>query len=393
MRSVVAIAVLLGIGVGLFVWLLRKPDVLPPKDFVEYWTAARLALDGGDPYDGDQLLPLQQAAANEPERTEAVMMWNPPWTLPLYLPWAKLDPRPAQLLWLGLQFALIVVSCVMLWKLYDGPPEHLGAVPLIAVSFYATLWTIKYGQNTGFLLLGLAGFAFFTQRNRPIAAGVFAALTALKPHLLAPFGVLLVLNAFRPRGLVTLIAGVGTIAIGLGIAVLVDPNILDQYLAATQRSDAEGTTKPLSGWALPQAAFYLRIWFTPEKFWVQFIPCAVACACAAVYFWLRRKTWNWEEELPTVVWVSVLTAAYGGWIFDLAVLLVPVMQAAVWLAKLGTPANIRLFAACYGALTMATFVFAIALDAFWWVAPATLALCLAAWAATHPRDTLRPAFA
>ena len=29
------------------------------------------------------------------------MLWTPPWTLPLYLPFGLLEPRPAHLAWLA----------------------------------------------------------------------------------------------------------------------------------------------------------------------------------------------------------------------------------------------------------------------------------------------------
>ena len=364
-------------------FFFANPSVLPPKDFVEYWAAARVALEGGNPYHGDALLPWQRVAAHEPDRHEAVMMWNPPWTLPVYFPLAWLEPRTAQFAWLTLQTGLIVVSAILLWKLYGGPREHVGAALLIALTFYATLWTIKYGQNTGLLLFGLAGFAYFDAKNRPVLAGACAALTALKPHLLAVFGVLLVLNVLRPRGVLTLVSGVAVIAMGLVIALAVNADVLDQYLAALRRPKTESSV-PLHLWQLPQGAYYLRMALVPHdpqgrSFWIQFVPCILACGVYATVFLRRRKSWNWSAELPAIIWVSVLTAPYGGWIFDLLVLLVPVIQAAVWLAHMGRPGSIRLFAACHLVLTAATFTFVRFLDDFWWVAPCSLLLYLAAW--------------
>ena len=52
--------------------LLSDPTVWPPDDFVEYWAAARLTLDGQNPYDPALLLPPQQAAGRATD--EAVMM-------------------------------------------------------------------------------------------------------------------------------------------------------------------------------------------------------------------------------------------------------------------------------------------------------------------------------
>ena len=42
-----------------------------------------------------------------------------------------------------------------------GPLEWLGQ--LLGVSFVGTWWLVAYGQNTGLLLLGLAGFLHFTR--------------------------------------------------------------------------------------------------------------------------------------------------------------------------------------------------------------------------------------
>lgn len=389
--SLVAVTLIVTLPAMVMGWyLLANPSILPPKDFVEYWAAARVALDQGDPYDGEQLLPLQRAAANEPDRRDAVMMWNPPWTLPVYYPLALLSPRPAQLLWLALQVGLIVGSSRILWKLYGGPREHLLAVPLIALTFYGSLWTIKYGQNTGLLLFGLAGFAYFDSKNRPALAGACAALTALKPHLLAVFGLLLVLNVMRPRGWVSLVAGGAVIAAGLGVSLGVNPEVLNQYLSALRRP-ANETSIPLSAWQVPLGSFFLRQAIDATQFWIQFVPCAIACIAYFGYFLRKRSRWNWAAELPCIVWVSILTAPYGGWIFDLVVLLVPVIQASTWLANEGRASAIRLFAAGHLVITGLTFVLTGRLirylEEFWWAAPATLILWLSAWAIVK-RETL-----
>src|SRR2546430_16338135 len=78
--------------------LLADPTIWPPDDFIEYWAAARLTLDGQNPYDPAQLLPLQRA--NGRQTDDAVMMWNPPWALAVVLPLGLFPAREAQLLWL-----------------------------------------------------------------------------------------------------------------------------------------------------------------------------------------------------------------------------------------------------------------------------------------------------
>src|SRR2546425_7820696 len=84
----------LAVGVVVLGWqlthLLANPFVLPPDDFVEYWAAGRLNASGENPYDPDRLVPLERETGRDVD--EAGMMWNPPWTLTLAMPFGLLDP-------------------------------------------------------------------------------------------------------------------------------------------------------------------------------------------------------------------------------------------------------------------------------------------------------------
>src|SRR5207244_1830303 len=82
--------------------------------------------------------------------------------------------------------------------------------------------------------------------------------------------------------------------------------------------------------------YWLRVSIAPDRFWVQFVPCVGACVGFAAYRRSRGSRWDWAEQLPLVVWVSVLVTPYGGWVFDLTVLLVPVIAAAASVANRAT---------------------------------------------------------
>lgn len=364
--------------------VVRTPGFLVPRDFLEYWAAGRVQLRGGNPYDPRELLAEQQLA--EPKRTEAVMMWNPPPALAVYVPLGALLPRWAALVWVGLQLASVFVACDLLWRTYCGSAHPdarwLGTdltlrwrwcAAVVAISFAGTWWLVAYGQNTGFLLLGLAGFLHFRQKDKPYTAGAFAALTALKPHLLAVFGVLLVADAVTKRGAKALAAGGAVIALALAAALVANPHAVAQFIEAA-RNPAPGA-KALSDWWLPVPAFWLRKWVAVDQFWIQFVPCALACVAALVWR-AREKQWDWPRALPLAVAVSVLTTPYGGWIFDLPVLLVPV----IWAAARPVPAHRGEFTVAFLlgqiAITAASFIWAGALHAYWWVAPVALVLCL-----------------
>lgn len=370
------------------------PTVIPPNDFVEYWSAARVHARGGDPYDGRQLLSLQREAAGDPGRTEAVMLWTPPWTLPLYLPFGLLEPRPAHLAWLAAQAGCILLSAWLLWRALGGRAGRLWPlVPLaVALTFAPVGWLIGYGQNTGFVTLGLAGFLYLRGRGYPVAAGAAAALTAVKPHLLALFGLALLLDATTRPGLRVLLGGALALAAGAAVALVPDPDVFRQFADALRRPRTAESV-PLSHWQVPTAGYKLRaavaggVFQTSpgELFWVQFVPLVVGCGLLLPYWWLRRRTWDWPVELPRLVFASVLLAPYGAWIFDLTVLLVPVV--AVWVRLFRRPRFIpvTVATATHALLSLAT-VLAVAYYPRWfgepyglyqmiWVAPAVLAWC------------------
>src|SRR6476619_5311041 len=83
-----------------------------PRDYLEYWSSARLNLRGENPYDPALLLAEQQLA--EPERTQSLMMWNPPPSLPVYALFAPFSPRWAALLWIGSQLLVVAIACDLL---------------------------------------------------------------------------------------------------------------------------------------------------------------------------------------------------------------------------------------------------------------------------------------
>ena len=304
-----------------------------PRDFVEYWSAARVTADGGDPYDAAQLLPVQRIATGDPDLTEVVSLWTPPWTLPLYRPFGFEPFAVARYVWLALQLLLIAVSVELLWRVYGRALGLPAILPhLLAVGFAPVFWTVFFGQNTGILLLGVSGFLYFRTREQPYLAGAFAALTALKPHMLAVFGVVLVLDAVTKSGHKALAAGVAVIAAGAVAAVAMNPDIFDQFLAALRKPRTPEAV-PLSEWQVPLLSYHVRLAVDGGAFWVQFVPCLLGCAAAIPYYWLRRRTWDWRAELPRLVLASAVLAPYGGWMFDLTMLLVPVVAGGLAVAK------------------------------------------------------------
>jgi hypothetical protein len=319
-RNVVMLVALALVGVllaGQVRELLADPTVWPPDDFVEYWAAARLTLNGENPFDEARLLELQRAAGRATD--EAVMMWNPPWALPAVLPLGLMPAREAQLLWLLVHLAVTGFCADRLWLLCGGARARRWVGWALAFAFLPTAFALSSGQIGPFLLLGAALFLeaarrWDRDRRWEYAAGAATVLLAIKPHLAYLVWAGLAVDAVA-RGRWRVLAG-GALT-GLACAVLpmaFNPQVWHQY------ADAMGN-RPPAQWASPTLGTLLRIAFGEELFRLQFVPVALGLAWIAWFRWHARANWDWCDRLPLVLLVSFVTAPYGAWPFDMVLLL------------------------------------------------------------------------
>jgi hypothetical protein len=340
-RALVAagVVVILAAGGLLLARFYSDPGFLPPDDFLQYWAAGRLNATGGNPYDADQLLPLQHAAGRPADR--AVMMWNPPWALTLTMPFGLLPPRTAQLAWLAAQLAALVFCADRLWAVYGGDPRLRPWVWAAAFGFYPTMYVVFAGQSSAWVLLGLTGLLLAATRG-PVWLAVLVPLAALKPHLFGPVWVVLALEATRTRrGLAVLGWGAACGLAAVVVPTVVNPDVWGQYFAALNRP-VDAAHAPLSGWRSPLVGYWVRAAVAPEAFWIQAVPAALVLLAAPVYWWGRRRTWDWAVELPRLVLAGLIAAPYGAWPYDQIVLLVPVAAAGARLVRHGTRGQLAL---------------------------------------------------
>jgi hypothetical protein len=346
--------------------LLADPTIWPPDDFIEYWSAAKLTLDGQNPCDANLLLPLQQA--NGRTTDEAVMMWNPPWSLAVVLPLGLIPAREAQLLWLLVNFAAIVYCGDRLWLLLDGRRERRWLGWAIALTAMPTLFALQSGQIGPLLLLGAVLFLECERRGWDFAAGSATVLLAVKPHLAYLIWAAIGLDAIA-RGQWRIVLG-GVVA-GLACSVIplaFNANVWQQYADAM-------TNRPPSQWLSPTLGSLLRLAFGEHLFRLQFVPVAAGLVWFA-WHWRTTRVWVWREQLPLLLLVSFVTAPYGAWPFDM-VLLLPAATALFvsWdRGHLGRAVGIPvgLVAVNLGCLALNLLKF----HSFWflWVSPAVLLL-------------------
>lgn len=297
---------------------LNRLTALPLIDFVEYWAAGRLNVHGENPYDPAAVHQLERAAGRD---HDGILMWNPPWTLPLVMPLGLLDCRTAHLLWLAVQGVILVWCGDALWRLYGGAPSHRGLAWLLALTFLPSLFALTAGQIVPFVLLGAVLFLVFVRQGRDFLAGASLVLLAIKPHLAYLFWIALLCWCLSRRRWAILGGGLLGGAAALGVAMLCNPAVLGQYWHTF-------THQPPAQYRSPTLGTVLRLWFGEEHFCLQFLALLPGLAWLLPYWLRHRRDWEWSERLPLLLLVSMLTAAYGAWLFDLALLLVPVLQTA-----------------------------------------------------------------
>jgi hypothetical protein len=345
-------------------YFLQSAEGLPRLamyDFAEYWAAGHLEACGENPYDPDRIHELEQQLGR---KTDAVLMWNPPWTLPLVIPFGVLPAPLAHLLWLLVQFAVLVLCAELLWRFHGGNPERRGIAWLITFTFLPTLFALTAGQISPLLLLGATGFLCLQQQRRDFAAGAAAALLGIKPHLVWLFWPALLLWCWRERRWRVIAGGITAGILATLAAVAFNPAVLGQYWYTL-------TTRPPAQYVSPTFGSVLRMAFGPDFRW-QF---AVLLPGLVWFVWWQRRdpARPWADQLPALLLASLLTASYGAWPFDLVLVLVPVLGLAAQLDAAPSAPATRLALVAHLAINgLALWLLLKDVEFFWfiWMTPA-----------------------
>jgi hypothetical protein len=313
------------------------------------------------------------------------MMWNPPWVLTLVMPFGLLPFAPGYAVWALVHIGLVILSAELLWRGFaPRQTKRRWVAYLIALTFVPTTYLIGIGQITAVVLAGLAGFLVLARNGRPFLAGMAAAVTAAKPHLLTVFAAWLVLEAFGGRtGRWVLLGGVAAGLLACLPPTAANPEVWGQYLHATT-APADADHYHPSNWATPVIASWVRQAIPGQPFWVQFVaPLAAVLGFATWYLTRGKRERNGQPDraglLPWVVGVSLLTAPYGAWPFDLVLLLVPILAVAARVAaapnRVAIAVGITWLAAVNAGL-LAMMLDRTSSEMYVWATPTVLVGCL-----------------
>src|SRR5207248_1315048 len=81
------------------------------------------------------------------------------------------------------------------------------------------------------------------------------------------------------------------------VPLLFNPAVFSQYIDALRQHTPEH-------WVTPTLGTLLRQFFGWERFWLQFVPPLIGASWFVIYWWRKRRSWDWRTRLPLVVIVS-----------------------------------------------------------------------------------------
>jgi hypothetical protein len=346
--AIMLVSVVAGLAVGL------APGVSVPCDFIAFWSSAVLFTTGQNPYDPALLLPIQFEAGWQ--LGYAITIFNPPWVLALLAPLAALPVQLACGVWFGTQFALTLFAARWLWLAVGGAENRMGVPVALTIAFVPVFVLLTGGQLTGVTLFGAAGFLYFRERNRPGLAGCLGALTAIKPHLFMLFALVLIIDAIRSRsGRMTLLAGAIALLVACVGVWVARPTVFAEYHAVLT-SPGSDSHRGMTDYAAPVAGVMLRDAVAGRPVALQFAPFAIAAV--ALLGLMRRfpPERKWGDYFPFLLLASLVVAPYGGWWYDMVLVLPAVLLAAARVDQCANPQIQRIAVGCFVLLDLAIFV-------------------------------------
>jgi alpha-1,2-mannosyltransferase len=202
-------------------WQAAAPGIsLVSGDFVSFWTAGQLALQGraADAYSEVSLFFQQVALHKDPDDWAYLAFFYPPYFLLLCVAFALLPYFPALCLWL---VATCAGYAAALRAMVPKGLRERESVWMLFLGYPAVMVNAGFGQN-GFLSTALLGGAAIWLDRQPVLAGICIGCLSYKPQLgiVVPLA-LVVAGRWRcfaaAAATVLVLAAAATLAFGVGI--------------------------------------------------------------------------------------------------------------------------------------------------------------------------------
>lgn len=295
-----AVTLLLLAGIFISILIVRPAS----RDFISYWSAARLLVHHMDPYSPTHVFALEKAQGGI--GTHLIML-NPPWAMFLVAPLAFANPLVGLFFW-----TLASVGCVLVFTRLLRVQSRERAFAFV---FAPAISCIILGQSSAFLLLGFALFMYLQERH-PFLSGAALLLVAIKPHLFLVFWAVLLADCIYRRRLLILAGGAAALTAATAFAMTLDPRIWPQYVAMVRVS-------PIKHDFFPTASMLFRMLLHRGGDWLLFVPSALGIVWGLWYYKRNHQAWDWRVHGMLLLLVTVAVSPYG-WLADSIVLLPPI---------------------------------------------------------------------
>ena len=310
------------------------------RDFVQYWSACRLLEGGINPYDAAAMHQVQKTAGVNWH--QPVMMWNPPPALGLLCPMMGGGLESAAARW-----AVFNALAFILAALFTMVALGKGSWPwalTISLTFVPAWDNLLSGQLGAVLALGLGAFFLLERERKDFAAGFALVLLVPKFHLFHLIWIAVLYQCFfckRQRMFLGLVTAVVLSSI---YPLLSELEIFSNWWASVRSPAVWSETTHILEWRADALVGDLRAVLHAvglSSQWVIVALPVVASVCLLIFFARKRPDVEWPRWAPPLLCVSLLTAPYG-WFSDQAALLAVVL-ATLCNGVLGTNVRLRLF--------------------------------------------------
>jgi hypothetical protein len=277
-------------------------------DFISYWSAGHLYLNHQNPYSYATTFALERSMGWN--RSYALVMLCPPWTLSLNALFGLLPFRMSQDFWCLVLSGLDGISAYGLWRYFGGEKRKVWIAFLLFLSFSPVVTVAHLCQVTPIMLVSLVAFLYCVRSERWVMAGISLLGMSIKPHLLWLLFIAIALWAIRTRRWRMIAAAL------VAVAVCTAGDLAFNAKAIHFFRDAYGPAIATScgfGGAL-------RLIFGTPHAWLQYLPC-VAGISWFVWYWAKHgRNWSWTEHMPLLLVVSVASSPYC-WFHDFILVL------------------------------------------------------------------------
>jgi len=285
------------------VWFARFIDTgsagsqAPKVDYIAYWAAAKLTLDGQPTLAYDDAAVKQTQTDEIGSSVDGLPWLYPPFALLIFLPLALLPYAASFAAW------LLVSGAIML-----SAVRRIARAPWgvwLALAFPATAFNLISGQ-AGMLSAGLFAWGMLLLPKRPVLAGAVLGMMAFKPH----FVPLILLALFAGRQKQALLSTLGSAAaISLASLALFGTGPWQAFL-----SDLPHTTDLLFQGVFPvqkmQSVSAMALSFGLGAVPTQALQAVTTLSAAAFVVWLWRRDTAFEYKVAGLGLAALLATPY-----------------------------------------------------------------------------------